>query len=37
VNGREPAVWFHEVLRQDGTPYKQEEVELIRSLTGKAR
>jgi hypothetical protein len=37
VNGREPAVWFHEVLRQDGTPYKQEEVDLIRSLTGKAR
>src|SRR6476659_2956692 len=32
VNGREPAVWFHEVLRQDGTPYKQEEVDLIRSL-----
>jgi cellulase (glycosyl hydrolase family 5) len=30
---REPAVWFHEVFRQDGTPYKQEEVELIRSLT----
>jgi hypothetical protein len=37
VNGREPAVWFHEVLRQDGTPYKQDEVDLIRSLTGKAR
>ena len=36
VNGREPAVWFHEVLRQDGTPYKQEEVDLIRSLTGAA-
>jgi hypothetical protein len=36
VNGREPAVWFHEVLRQDGTPYKQEELDLIRSLTGAA-
>ena len=35
MNGREPAVWFHEVLRQDGTPYKQDEVDLIRSLTGK--
>jgi len=35
VNGREPAVWFHEVLRQDGTPYNQQEVDLIRSLTGK--
>jgi hypothetical protein len=34
---REPAVWFHEVFRQDGTPYKQEEVDLIRTLTGKAK
>ncbi|MBC7926198.1 MAG: cellulase family glycosylhydrolase [Bryobacteraceae bacterium] len=31
---REPAIWFHEVFRTDGTPYKQEEVDLIRSLTG---
>jgi hypothetical protein len=31
---REPTVWFHEIFRQDGTPYKQEEVELIRKLTG---
>jgi len=30
---REPAVWFHEIFKQDGTPYKQEEVALIRSLT----
>jgi hypothetical protein len=34
---REPAVWFHEVLRQDGTPYKQDEVDLIKSLTGKSK
>jgi hypothetical protein len=34
---REPAIWFHEVFKQDGTPYKQEEVDLIRSLTGKAK
>jgi hypothetical protein len=32
--GREPAVWFHEVLRPDGTPYRQEEADLIRQLTG---
>ena len=32
---REPAVWFHEIFKQDGTPYKQEEVALIRSLTAK--
>jgi hypothetical protein len=31
---REPAVWFHEVFRPDGSPYRAEEVELIRGLTG---
>jgi hypothetical protein len=28
-----PPVWFHEVLRADGTPYRQAEVDLIRRLT----
>jgi hypothetical protein len=31
----QPSVWFHEVLRSDGTPYRQAEVDLIRQLTGK--
>lgn len=31
----EPELWFHDVLRSDGTPYKQEEVDLIRALTKK--
>jgi hypothetical protein len=31
---REPPVWFHEIFKQDGTPYKQDEVDLIRKLTG---
>ena len=34
---REPAVWFHEVFRTDGRPYKPEEVEFIRRMTGKAK
>src|SRR5205814_10288474 len=34
---REPSVWFHEVFRADGTPYRQEEVELIKKLTMNAR
>ncbi len=34
---REPSIWFHEIFRQDGTPYRKEEVELIRKLTGVAR
>ena len=29
---KEPTIWFHEVLRADGTPYRQSEVELIRRL-----
>lgn len=31
----EPAVWFHDIFRQDGTPYSPTEVSLIRQLTGK--
>ncbi len=34
-NGAEPKLWFHEIFHPDGTPYKQEEVDLIKSLTGK--
>ena len=29
----QPHIWFHEVLRPDGTPYRQAEVDLIRQLT----
>jgi Cellulase (glycosyl hydrolase family 5) len=29
----EPPVWFHDIFRQDGTPYRAEEVQLIRELT----
>ncbi|MDP9347868.1 MAG: cellulase family glycosylhydrolase [Gemmatimonadota bacterium] len=31
----EPNPWFHDIFRLDGTPYRAEEVALIRSLTGK--
>jgi hypothetical protein len=31
----QPPVWFHEVLRPDGTPYRRAEVDLIRRLTAK--
>jgi Glycosyl hydrolases family 2, TIM barrel domain len=33
-DGSEPALWFHDILRRDGTPYKQEEVDIIKKLTG---
>lgn len=32
---REPAVWFHEIFRPDGTPYQADEVALIRELTSR--
>ena len=31
----QPTVWFHEVFRQDDTPYRQHEIDLIRQLTGR--
>jgi hypothetical protein len=30
-----PTVWFHEVFRQDDSPYRQREVDLVRELTGR--
>jgi hypothetical protein len=30
---REPAVWFHEVFRNDGTPYDPKETAIIKSVT----
>jgi hypothetical protein len=29
----EPTIWFHEVLRADGTPYRSAETDLIKRLT----
>lgn len=29
----EPELWFHDIFRPDGTPYSQEEVDLIKHLT----
>ena len=34
-DGSEPKLWFHEIFQPDGTPYKREEVDMIKSLTGK--
>jgi len=34
-DGKEPKVWFHDIFRKDGTPYKKSEVTLIKKLTGK--
>jgi hypothetical protein len=32
---REPAMWFHEIFRTDGTPYSREEVTLIMQTSGR--
>lgn len=32
---RQPKVWFHDIFHQDGSPYRADEVEFIRKLTGK--
>ena len=34
-DGSEPKLWFHDIFHKDGTPYKTEETELIKSLTSK--
>jgi hypothetical protein len=31
----QPTVWFHEVFRQDDTPYRPREIELLRKYTGR--
>ena len=32
----EPPVWFHDIFKADGTPYRPTEVDYIRSLTAKS-
>ncbi|PZP47386.1 MAG: 1,4-beta-xylanase [Pseudopedobacter saltans] len=34
-DGSEPTLWFHDIFREDYTPYKLEEVETIKKLNGK--
>ena len=31
---RTPAIWFHEIFDKDGKPYKPEEVQFIKKMTG---
>ncbi len=34
-DGSEPPVWFHDIFRKDGSPYKTEEIEFIKKMTKK--
>lgn len=36
-NAKEPALWFHDIFRQDGTPFSKDEVKVIKELTGKLK
>ena len=31
----DPPIWFHDIFYPDGKPYRQREVDIIRSLTGR--
>ncbi|TKC06832.1 1,4-beta-xylanase [Pedobacter polaris] len=31
--GKQPIEWFHDIFKADGTPYRQDEVDLIKDLT----
>jgi hypothetical protein len=31
----QPIEWFHDIFDKDGTPYRQDEVNLIKKLNGK--
>jgi hypothetical protein len=30
-------LWFHDIFRQDGTAYKTDETDVIKSLTGRGK
>ncbi|MBS1608977.1 MAG: cellulase family glycosylhydrolase [Bacteroidetes bacterium] len=34
-DGSEPALWFHDVFRKDGTPYDKKETDFIKAITAK--
>ena len=31
----QPVIWFHDIFHADGTPYRQQETDMIRSLSNK--
>ena len=34
-NGEQPIEWFHDIFFKDGTPYRPDEINLIKKLNGK--
>lgn len=35
-DGKEPELWFHDIIRQDGTPFSEEEIACIKQVNGVA-
>jgi hypothetical protein len=35
--GDEPSLWFHDIFRKDGSPYKPEETEFIKRITAQPK
>ncbi|MDQ5930794.1 MAG: hypothetical protein QG594_2583 [Bacteroidota bacterium] len=35
--GQEPVLWFHDILRKNGTPFSEDEIKTIKKLTGKIK
>jgi hypothetical protein len=35
--GGEPKLWFHDIFRKDGKPYKQEEVDFIKMIVARPK
>lgn len=35
ADGKEPVLWFHDILRKDKTPFDTAEIEFIKKITGK--
>ncbi len=33
----EPEVWFHDIFRGDGTPYREEEIQFLKKITKRKR
>lgn len=34
ADGSQPVEWFHDIFKKDGTPYREDEVNLIKKLNG---
>ena len=35
TDGSEPALWFHDILRTDGTPFDQAEIDTIKAVNSR--